>query len=186
VLDENCRNTQRIFGVVDRFYSGPQHPVPLGPEGQAVQVVPYGTVREGQDQLRRLLHHLLRECGFMPDEIVVLSALGLGMSAFLGKRLGNVQLTDRLPLRPGEVFGTTVRRFKGLERQVVVLCDVDGRISPEDAESLMYVGTSRAKTYLAILVGQDAPTAIEAALGGLSASVSPRDARRHGELRATC
>ena len=156
MLDENCRNTQRIFSTVERFYGGAQTPTALGPEGQPIEVIPYTDAVEGRVQLQRLLQRLLNEEGFTHDEIAVLSARGFQASHVMGQRLGDIQLTDRLPLAPGEVFATTIRRFKGLERSVIVLCEVDGRIPPGDAEALMYVGTSRAKTYLVVLLGQDA------------------------------
>jgi len=157
VLNENCRNTQRVFDVVSQFYQGEELPIVLGPEGQPVEIIEYGDEREGVTRLRKVLYRLLNEDRFAPHEIAVLTARGSRSSRILGQRLGNVQLADRLPLKPGEVFATTVRRFKGLERPVIVLCEVDGGISPQDAESLLYVGTSRAKTYLVVLLGQDAP-----------------------------
>lgn len=163
-LDENCRNTQRVFERINSFYSGLQTPIALGPTGQPVEIIAYTTPSDGTNQLRRVLHRLLNESGFTPEEIAVLTSLGVERSQILGQRLGNIQLTDRLPLAAGEVFATTVRRFKGLERPVIVLSEVDGRMLPEEAEALMYVGTSRAKTYLVILVGQDALPVIQTAL----------------------
>ncbi|MHB8598529.1 MAG: NERD domain-containing protein [Ktedonobacteraceae bacterium] len=163
-LIENCRNTQRIFSVVGRFYSGVQTPVALGPEGQSIEVIPYTDAADGKTQLHGLLQRLLDEEGFTHSEIAVLTARGFQTSDVLGQRLGTIQLTGRLPLAPGEVLATTVRRFKGLERSVIVLCEVDSRIPPGDAESLMYVGTSRAKTYLVVLLGLDAPGIVRSAL----------------------
>jgi hypothetical protein len=83
----------------------------------------YGTPRDGTTQLRRLLHQLINESGFRHDEIVILTALGQQRSEILGQRLGNFQLTDSLPLSPHQVFATTIRPFKGLDRAVVVLCE---------------------------------------------------------------
>jgi hypothetical protein len=164
LLDENCRNTQRIFTAVERFYGGTQVPTALGPEGQPIEVILYTDAAAGKVQLQRLLQRLLNEEGFTHNEIAVLSARGFQASHIVGQRLGDIQLTDRLPLAPGEIFTTTIRRFKGLERSVIVLCEVDGRIPPEDAEALMYVGMSRAKTYLVVLLGQDAPGIVRDAL----------------------
>jgi hypothetical protein len=163
-LDENCRNTQHVFDVVGRFYASPELPTALGPEGLPVEVVAYTDPRDGEAHLRRLLHRLLNESGFAHDEIAVLSGLGAQASGVLGRRLGNVQLTEHLPLAPGEVLATTIRRFKGLERAAIVLCEVDGRMSPDDVETLMYIGASRAKAYLVVLLGQDAPQAVLDAL----------------------
>jgi hypothetical protein len=156
-LDENCRNTQRIANVVRKFYAGEQSLKVLGPEGLPIEIVLYSTPHNGKDQLRRVLHRLIVEGGFSHDQITVLSARGTRVSDVLGQRLGNIQLTDRLPLANGEVFATTIRRFKGLENTVIVLCEVDGRLPVEDIEVLMYVGTSRAKLYLLVLLAEDAP-----------------------------
>ncbi|RLB76246.1 MAG: nerd domain protein, partial [Deltaproteobacteria bacterium] len=163
VLNENCRNTRRVFDVVSHFYQGQELPIVLGPEGQPVEVVEYNGEREGLTRLRKVLHRLLNENGFAPDEIAVLTARGSRSSRVLGQRLGNVQLTVRLPLGPGEVFATTVRRFKGLERPAIVLCEVDETLSPDDAEALMYVGTSRARAYLVVLLDADAPDYVKEA-----------------------
>lgn len=167
VLYENCRNTQRIFKIVGSFYIGEQLPTVLGPEGQPVEIIRYHDARDSEDKLRRLLHRLTTADGFAHDQIVVLSALGEATSALIGRRFGNIQLTSRQPLGSGEIYATTVRRFKGLDRSAVVLCDIDRRMSAEDVETLMYVGTSRAKGYLALLIGDDPPTAIQEALGTL-------------------
>jgi len=164
VLNENCRNTKRVFDVVGRFYQGEELPIVLGPEGQPVEIVRCADERAGLTALRQVLHRLLNKSGFALDEIAVLTARGARSSSVLGQRLGNLQLTDRLPLAAGEVFATTVRRFKGLERLAIVLCEVDGQMSPEDIEVLMYVGTSRAKTYLVVLLDESAPATVHQAL----------------------
>lgn len=156
-LDENCRNTQCIFDVVGQFYRGPQPPRVLGPQGHPAEIIPYSSGADGNTQLRRLLHRLLNEDGFRHDELAILTGLGSRSSSILGQRLGNVQITDRLPLQNGEVFGTTIRRFKGLERPVIILAEIDGRLPADDAEMLMYIGTSRARAYLIILLGEGAP-----------------------------
>jgi hypothetical protein len=62
------------------------------------------------------------------------------------------------------VFATTIRRFKGLDRPAIVLCEIDGTLTGEEIEALMYVGTSRAKAYLAILVARSAPAHVRESL----------------------
>jgi hypothetical protein len=168
ILDENCRNTRSIFDVVQRFYSGSERIISLGPNGLPVEIIEYSSVHEGEETLRRLLHRLTKQAGFRPEEIAVLSALGKERSGVLNRRFGNYILLDRTALNSGEIFATTVRRFKGLERPVIVLCEVDGRISPEEAESLLYVGTSRAKTYLVILYGEDCPKSVKGVLNSIT------------------
>ena len=163
-LDGNCRNTQRIAGVVNQFYTSVQPPKALGPEGLPIEIILYTDSRDGKDKIRRLLHRLIADAGFTYDQIAILSARGTQASDILGQRIGNIQLTDHLPLGSNEVFATTIRRFKGLERDVIVLCEIDGRMSLEDVDVLMYVGTSRAKHYLIVLQGQDAPSTVQQVL----------------------
>jgi hypothetical protein len=166
-LNENCRNTKRIFDVVNRFYTGSQPIISLGPSGQRTEFISYDSFDAGEKELRRLLHRLINVNGFKNDEIAVLTPLSKKNSSILGLRLGNVELSDRLPIASNEVFATTIRRFKGLERPVVVLCEVDARMSEEQAEQLIYVGTSRARTLLIILIGQNAPPFIQQELKSL-------------------
>ena len=52
----------------------------------------------------------------------------------------------------GKIWFTTVRKFKGLEADVVIVVDVDGdSFSTEQKKSAFYVGASRAKIHLDIL-----------------------------------
>jgi superfamily I DNA/RNA helicase len=164
VLNENCRNTRRIFRTVAKFCVGDEDPVVLGPEGLAVQIIEYAGERRSRARLRKMLHHLLTENRFKPNEVAVLTARGTKSSAILGRRLDPFQLTDELPLKIGEVFATTVRRFKGLDRPAIVLCEIDGTLTRDEAEAMMYVGTSRAKAYLAVLVDRSAPARVKESL----------------------
>lgn len=164
LISENCRNTRRVFKVVEEFYAGTDQPTVLGPEGTPVKVIEYAGERGSRTQLRKLLHYLLTENRFEPREVAILTARGTNSSVILGRRFGNYQLTDQLPLKIGEVFATTIRRFKGLDRPAIVLCEVDGTLTQEETEALMYVGTSRAKAYLAILVAASAPVRVRESL----------------------
>lgn len=159
-LLENCRNTQRIFNVVNSFYKGSSEITAIGPDGLPIEIVEYTSYDEAERKLRKTLNKLINEFRFNRDEIAVLSALGAERSKLLGLRVGNFELVDKLSLAENEVFATTVRRFKGLERSAIILCDIDGRISTDQMDELMYVGTSRAKTYLVLLMGKSAPSYI--------------------------
>jgi hypothetical protein len=54
-----------------------------------------------------------------------------------------------------------VRRFKGLERPVIVLLEVP-RDDPDRMDRLLYIGSSRATQHLVVI----APTAVLRRLGG--------------------
>ena len=66
-----------------------------------------------------------------------------------------------MPDEPGDVvLFETIRRFKGLEREVIVLCEL-----PEDAsrlDELLYVGLTRATTHVVVI----APPALAQRLRG--------------------
>jgi superfamily I DNA/RNA helicase len=57
---------------------------------------------------------------------------------------------EQIEDEPGDVvLFETIRRFKGLEREVIVLCEL-----PEDAgrlDELLYVGLTRATTHLVVI-----------------------------------
>jgi ATP-dependent exoDNAse (exonuclease V) beta subunit len=58
------------------------------------------------------------------------------------------------PTRGGEVRVATIHRYKGLEAPVVVLCEVDGRVSEADLAPLLYVGATRARSHLVVVCSE--------------------------------
>jgi hypothetical protein len=59
-------------------------------------------------------------------------------------KLGGVALTDD-PWESDKILRCGVFRFKGLERLVIAFVEIDGV-----SAKVLYVGASRAKTYLAV------------------------------------
>jgi superfamily I DNA/RNA helicase len=163
-LDENCRNTQSVFNVVKHFYKGTVEIRAIGPDGVPIEVLWYKSRDEGLKLLRNELHKLFEEARFTRNEVAILTPLGANTSNLFGLRLGNYTLSEQLPLSPGEVFVTTVRKFKGLERPVIVLAEIDSRMDTGQIEEIMYVGTSRAKTHLILLVSESIGEAVKSAL----------------------
>jgi superfamily I DNA/RNA helicase len=53
-------------------------------------------------------------------------------------------------VEPKKVLLQTIHGFKGLERRVVVLADVD-HVPPSIREELFYVGITRARAHLAVV-----------------------------------
>ena len=64
------------------------------------------------------------------------------------------------PADDGVVLFETIRRFKGLERPVVILCEL--RDDGERLDELLYTGLTRATTHLVVI----APPALAARLRG--------------------
>ena len=86
------------------------------------------------------------------DRIVILSPRSAQASPVWRKRrLGNFTLVE-FPNRPGpgEVTFSTLQRFKGLEADVIILCDV-AEGDPTCTLHHLYVGTSRARHVLVVV-----------------------------------
>jgi superfamily I DNA/RNA helicase len=147
VLHENLRNTRRIHEVTSRFYSG--EPVRAkGPEGCAVECVPAETPAAVVRAVSRILHRLVREEGVAASDIAVLYVCSATGPLRRGDRLGPFWTTTDQNADPSRVLLDSIRRFKGLERPVVILAGIDD-LPAEDEQALLYVGLSRARTYLA-------------------------------------
>jgi hypothetical protein len=55
--------------------------------------------------------------------------------------VGAFELTQDQNAEPGKVLLDSIRRFKGLERPVVVLTEID-ELAPEDENGMLYVALS--------------------------------------------
>lgn len=155
-LTRNLRNTRTIHAVARSFYSGTLQPA--GPEGRPVEYVaaadPIGVERETS----RVLHRLLRDEGVAPCDIAVLTGHALQHSS-LGRdrRIGAFACTQDQTAEPDAVLLETIHRFKGLERPVVVLVNIDDQ---RDRDQLLYVGLSRARIHLAVIAHPETLAAI--------------------------
>ncbi len=164
-LTINCRNTQLIHKQVLKFYSGGEAPIALGPVGRPIvieQYAPGNTTAAVAATLQRLMF----EESVPSDEIIVLTPFSRDKSQLWGRvEPGAVPLTDNPHPRPGEVFRTTIQSFKGLERAVVVLAEVERWSGPNNRadklDKLLYVGCSRARSLLIVLLPTDTPASMQ-------------------------
>ena len=124
---------------------------------------------ETVEAVRRALHHLIAEEGVRPWQVVVLSGRTASKSDVWRQRtFGNVTLwngaidddgnsrglpADEVPDEPpddGVVLFESVRRFKGLEREVVILCELPDEPA-ERFDQLLYTALTRATTHLVVI-----------------------------------
>lgn len=150
-LTRNCRNTQRIHGVVMQFYQSDQTPLAQGPLGRPVEMRTYAYVGGLKRALRRVLHRLVVEENVYPEDIVVLTPRKRERSHMwrLGP-IGNFRLTDQWSAGSGEIYCSTIHSFKGLESPVVILTEIEP-YGAQDLETILYVGCSRACNHLIVL-----------------------------------
>lgn len=152
LLSENCRNTKSIHKVVSHFYSNRTRVVCNGPEGRIPELQIYRDAADMFKRLQSILNKLINEEYISAEDVVILTPHSQDKSALkAGTRLGNFLLSDRPSQRRNEIQVATIHRFKGLERKVAIIAEVDSRYL-YNPEILMYVASSRARTHLLFFV----------------------------------
>jgi superfamily I DNA/RNA helicase len=166
-LDMNCRNAQPIHAVVARFAGGGLASMAMRDDGRAPELIEADGPAATLEALRKALHRLRVEEDVPPWHIAVLTGSRLEESAvWRQRRFGNEALdnpavdgegqhlgraANETPELPSDaILCDTIRRFKGLERSVVVLVELDG-IDPAKLDRLLYVGASRARQHLVVI-----------------------------------
>lgn len=160
-LTQNCRNTQSIHQMVIKYHNRPDGLVCYGPPGRKPETI-FSLGDEGFIQsLQKLLHRLIVEEHINNEDIVILTPRGEKTTKLTpGTKLGLFTLTNQPPDHMSKIQATSVHKFKGLERRVVILAEIDNRPSL-NREMVMYVGCSRARVHLVILADENAQELIK-------------------------
>jgi len=165
-MHENFRNPGPVHRLAARYCHGPDEVVAWredGPEPELIEAAPGPPTVEA---VRRVLHRLTVEEGVRPWQIAVLVGGSLASSAvWRTRRFGSVVLwnanyddtgrslglaADEVPAEPPDVtVCDSIRRFKGLEREVVILCELP--TAGERLDELLYVGITRARGHLVVV-----------------------------------
>lgn len=154
-LTVNCRNTQQIHQLVASFHPSGDRLECLGPPGHRPERIPYTSDSEMLRKLRQKLHELINHEMIAPEDIAILTPKGERRTTLIdGLRLGNFQVSRSRPILPNQIWTTTIHAFKGLERKVIIMAEVDEK-AHHDIGKLFYVGCSRARTYLVLLYQKD-------------------------------
>lgn len=149
-LPINCRNTQAINRLVSQFYRGETIEA-RGPEGPPIDRHFYESDAELLTQLDENVTRWLREAEIAPTDIALLSAKSTSRSALWQvDELGGTKLTDD-PWEKGKILRSSIHRFKGLERLVVAVTELDGA-----RDDVFYVGFSRPNVFLSIFCPKSA------------------------------
>ena len=151
VLDRNCRNTGAIHRVAYHHYRGTAVR-PSEVEGVAVETIHGNGIDEQARSIGSLATRLVAREKVPAHDIAILLCDGR-LRAACERALKTAPLPrearfGRLEdFREGVVTVDTVARFKGLERDVIILWALEECTPHEDRETL-YVGLSRAKSVL--------------------------------------
>jgi UvrD-like helicase C-terminal domain len=150
-LTLNCRNTRLIAKQIE-LVAGP-YGCRLSdrvPEGHTVEYFYHSDDGELLAHLEQVAMTLRRQ-GYKPEDIVILSPGRFeGSPLSRVSRVGNWAVKDFENAGSHEVARSTIHAFKGLERSVVILAGLDTR-NADEADNLLYVGMSRARTRLFLL-----------------------------------
>ena len=154
-LPTNCRNTQAIAQTCAEIIGRPIETKPGAPMGVRTEVVEV----ENSDEVIRHLNDRIEEWigrqAVHPSQMVVLSPFRRSKSSLSERsHLSGISIIEDLDSWKEDrgILYSTIRSFKGLEADIVVMIDVvePGTISTFSRSDL-YVGCSRAKHLLEIL-----------------------------------
>jgi hypothetical protein len=160
VLSRNCRNTREIAVTSTRPLGISEDKIKMRrddpSEMYAAPPKPNLFFVNDKEELKEYIMKLLKKytsAGYKRENIVVLSMESTGNSCL---KKEDYQLAPAYFLsdvgKEHRILFTTVRKFKGLEADVVICIDVKAdTFRDETQRSLFYVGTSRATTYLDII-----------------------------------
>ena len=152
-LRRNVRNTKTVFERLRPLLRDTSISA-IGPSGRTVEelAVPDHALLLGR--LNSLISHLLDDEQFAAQDIAVLVTNKDAISELCPRgRLGRTSICKADEEPGGRICVDTVRRFKGLERKVIVLWQPAEMAREED---LLYVAISRAAGHL-ILIGSEMP-----------------------------
>jgi superfamily I DNA/RNA helicase len=164
-LFENHRNPESIAALAGRFYHGGEEVSALRETGRRHTVLAAAPGDETLEALRKTLHRLVEDERVPPWKIAVLSgATATASGVWRRRRFGNAVLCNEalhddgsskglapedVPEEPDEILFETIRRFKGMEREVVVLVELQSE--GDRLDELIYVGLTRATTDLVVI-----------------------------------
>jgi hypothetical protein len=147
-LSRNLRNTKSIHNAALVHYSGPEI-IADGPDGLNVSWITADNADQKIEAAYRELRRLVFNEEVAPGDIAVLVNGPAAQTSFVERSSGtSIPLTDAESMALEEVVVDSVRRFKGLERAVVILIASGEEL---DRCELAYVAFSRARAYLCVV-----------------------------------
>jgi len=155
-LHINCRNSKQIAtetAKVSGFSRAPSEP--KNTEGTEVSFAYFNKIGDQAEIVKTEIGKLL-QAGLKYNDIVVLSTRRLKSSGAIGADssgsfdLVDVTENDSIKLQSKQVAFSTIHAFKGMEAVAVIICDLDS-VKTDEANSIIYVGMSRAKSHLVVL-----------------------------------
>lgn len=166
-LDVNCRNTRRIVACANTATDVTSEPFELAPLGRPPKLIVPKTPAAISGLVQQEVRSLLKEHRLEPRQIAIIgpASKARGPLATVNSIDGVSLIDDATAWRDGKgVLCSTARSFKGLEADVVILCDFSG-LGNFFTVSDLYVALTRARSHL-VIVAHDraAKESLDAAL----------------------
>ena len=154
-LPTNCRNTRNIASTCSKIRGVEINVRSDAPDGVASVVENHPKPEARAQAIQKLVGDWLSKGKLKPSQIAILSPFEKSNSCLADAiKIGKTSIcTNANEWRVGKgVLLTTIRRFKGLEADAIIVTDVPNpESSPYFSTSDFYVGCSRAKHLLVIL-----------------------------------
>jgi len=181
-LTKNLRNNRKIHSLLSTFFDFHSYE-PGGPEEGDVNFI--ALENDGEklmaQALRELLDKLVVKEKISRSDIAILTGRSKSDSKLAGlKNLGKYDLVDSFSNDQQGIFFSSIRRFRGMEKPVVILIELEelvepaklsetlkGRLQcspqdiPEIARETLYIGLSRAQSFIYIMGLQETISALE-------------------------
>lgn len=153
VLHKNCRNTAEVFKVSCSIM-GIQTNVKNEIHGEIPEISFYISETEAETIVDEFIKRMLSE-GLDVSDIAILTAKTLEDTWIsTSKKYGGKELSSSG--EDGKVLFTTIRKFKGLEAEAILIIDASMlAMLNEENKRLLYVGSSRARNILNIAMIED-------------------------------
>jgi len=153
LLTLNCRNTRQIHDET-RMLTNPQVMAVARVEGLPVRYVWYSDPSDQKNQLDKQIKRIISG-GVNVTDVIILSAISNTKAVARELPAEEVKMLDEAFLT-GEYTGehirySTISAFKGLEADIVILTDITD-FESDWWKSVLYVGMSRARVELVILL----------------------------------
>jgi Holliday junction resolvase-like predicted endonuclease len=153
-LTVNCRNTRPI-GEETSLISGFEVPpfLPGKVEGAPVEYFFYQNNLEQKEMIEQIISNLKKQ-KIDADNITILSPYRLqrSVASTLSMPVTDLNVNNLLLSKESRISFSTIQRYKGLENSYIILTDIHRLIDNEDLNRLLYVGMSRAKVGLYVIM----------------------------------
>lgn len=169
VLHKNCRNTAEVFKTSCSIMG--LENISLNEIHGEIPAVKFFHTKEELESIVTNYIKRIKDEGLTADDVVILTAKTVEKSwidpekEYAGEKMS-------LTREAGKILFTTIRKFKGLEADAILIVDVSmaALMYPENRR-LLYVGTSRAKSLLNIAMLEDIDSAN---MGDFLRSIAPQ------------